>query len=143
MAQRKYDIFINHCQKSGQDQCGKLAMLLKKAGAKVWIDMQAENLTEQGMEEGVAESRHVLIFLSEGVMARPFCNKEQRWAKEHNCKLIGVVETDERHGGGKDIFDKEKRHAPADLKHLLSAVEYIDFERRDYKEKAMVEDVVR
>ena len=29
-----------------------------------------------------------------GQMARPFCNKEQRWAKLHGCKFIGVVETE-------------------------------------------------
>ena len=27
-------------------------------------------------------------------MARPFCNKEQRWAKLRGCKFIGVVETE-------------------------------------------------
>ena len=93
MDERKYDVFINHCQESGQDQCGKLAMLLKAAGVKVWYDMQAEDLTAQGMEEGVADSRNVLIFLSDGVMGRPFCVMEQRWAKMYDCNFIGVVET--------------------------------------------------
>lgn len=65
MSARKFDFFINHCQASGQDQCGKLCMLLQQAGASVWYDMQAQDLTAKGMEEGVSDSRNLLIFLSE------------------------------------------------------------------------------
>ena len=53
LSQRQFDFFINHCQKSGQDQCSKIADRLKDLGASVWYDMQAENLTARGMEEGV------------------------------------------------------------------------------------------
>ena len=35
MAERQYDFFINHCQKSGQDQCKTLYLELERAGAKV------------------------------------------------------------------------------------------------------------
>ena len=62
-AERKFDFFINHCQKSGQDQCGKLADRLKAAGCCVWYDMNAEDLTEHGMEVGVSQSRNILMFL--------------------------------------------------------------------------------
>ena len=141
MQERRYDFFINHAQASGQDQCGKLALLLEKAGATVWYDMQAQDLTAQGMEKGISESRNVIIFLSDNVMGRPFCNAEQRWAKQYNCNLIGVVETDSRHCPAD--FAKEKERAPVDLKHLLDDVEFIDFERRAYKEKAMIEEILR
>ena len=120
--ERQYDFFINHCQSSGQDQCGKLALLLERAGAKVWYDMEAANLTAQGMEEGVANARNVLIFLSEGVMSRPFCNTEQRWGKQYGCNFVGVMETDKRHSPA-DV-GKEKASAPEDLKHLLDDVEF-------------------
>jgi hypothetical protein len=85
----------------------------------VWYDMQAQDLTAQGMEDGVANSRNVLIFLSDGVMGRPFCNAEQRWGKKYGCHFVGVVEMDQRHGGGPTIFAQEMERAPADLKHLL------------------------
>ena len=49
MAERPFDFFINHAQGSGQDQYGKLAMLLQAAGATVWYDMQASDLTASGM----------------------------------------------------------------------------------------------
>ena len=47
MAERQYDIFINHCQSSGQDQCKALAQMLKCTGRQVWYDMQAQDLTER------------------------------------------------------------------------------------------------
>eukprot|EP01045_Picozoa_sp_COSAG04_P018856 COSAG04_NODE_1779_length_5595_cov_1.888464_4_plen_1114_part_00 len=141
MTERTNDYFINHCQKSGQDQCANLHKLLTATGAKVWYDMQEQDLTAQGMEEGVSQSRNVLIFLSDDCMGRPFCNAEQRWAKQYGCNLIGVVEKDDRHG--KADFGKEKERAPSDLKHLLDEVEFIDYERRDYKAKAMVDELVR
>jgi hypothetical protein len=84
---------------------------------RIWCrryDMQAQNLTAQGMEEAVANSRVVLIFLSDGIMGREFCQAEQRWGKLYDCKFVGVVEQDPRHGTAD--FAKEKLLAPPDLK---------------------------
>eukprot|EP01047_Picozoa_sp_COSAG01_P002169 COSAG01_NODE_56_length_31088_cov_39.354771_5_plen_1355_part_00 len=53
MPQRQYDFFINHAQASGQDQASKLRMLLEHAGASVWYDMGATDLTARGMEDAV------------------------------------------------------------------------------------------
>eukprot|EP01047_Picozoa_sp_COSAG01_P034079 COSAG01_NODE_2540_length_7478_cov_13.257759_5_plen_654_part_00 len=146
MEQRQYDFFINHCQESGQDQCGKLALLMRERGWEVWLDMSATNLTEQGMEEGVANSRNVLIFLSDGLMSRPFCQKEQRWGILYGCNFVGVAEHDDRHGGGKnaegvDLFTREKAAAPEDLKHLFDQVEFAPYQRRDYLVEAMVTQI--
>ena len=55
--------------------------------------------------------------------------------------MIGVVEKDDRHG--KADFAKEKRSAPADLKHLLADVEFIEYRRRDFEAKAMVDEILR
>eukprot|EP01049_Picozoa_sp_SAG25_P012796 SAG25_NODE_1816_length_2296_cov_1.573054_1_plen_524_part_10 len=131
MALRKYDFFINHCQASGQDQCRSLCMLLQQAGASVWYDMQAQDLTAQGMEEGVAEARNLLIFLSDDCFGRPFCNAEQRWGLLYGCNFVGVVEKDGRHHPAD--FGREKARAPTDLKRLLDDVEYIEYRRRDFE----------
>eukprot|EP01045_Picozoa_sp_COSAG04_P008324 COSAG04_NODE_458_length_14025_cov_349.233735_2_plen_799_part_00 len=141
MAERKFDFFINHCQKSGQDQCGKLADRLKAAGCRVWYDMNAEDLTEHGMEVGVSQSRNILMFLSQDLMGRPFCIKEQRWGIEYGCKFVGVMEKDDRHG--KADFAKEKEKAPDDLKHLLDEVEFLDFQRREFQLQALIEELMR
>ncbi len=141
MSARKFDFFINHCQASGQDQCRSLCMLLQQAGASVWYDMQAQDLTAQGMEEGVSESRNLLVFLSDDCFGRPFCNAEQRWGKLYGCSIVGVVEKDSRHGPAD--FGKEKERAPADLKHLLDEVEFIEYRRRDFEAAAMVQELLR
>lgn len=141
MQNRRYDFFINHCQASGQDQCRSLCMLLQASGASVWYDMQVQDLTAEGMEEGVANSRCVLIFLSDDCFGRPFCNSEQRWGILYGCKFLGVVEKDTRHNPAD--FAKEKRRAPADLKHLLDEVEFIEYRRRDFEANAMVAELLR
>ena len=147
MADRKFDVFINHAQASGQDQCKTLYHMLTNAGLDVWYDMQAQDLTAQGMEEGVSQSRNVLVFLSDGIMARPFCNAEQRWAKQYNCNFVGVVEQDDRHGGGKDkdgvdIFVRESAKAPKDLRDLFDSVEFEPYQRRAHLAKAMVAQIL-
>ena len=83
----------------------------------------------------------MLIFLSDGLMGRPFCQAEQRWGELYGCHFVGVVEKDTRHNPAD--FGKEKERAPADLKHLLDDVEFLDYERRDYKAKGMVDEILR
>jgi hypothetical protein len=95
---RLYDFYLIHCQETAQDQCSKLNSLLKEAGASVWWDMEATDLTAAGMERGVSQSRNVILFLSKGVMSRPFCHSEMRWAKQYKCGIVGVKESDGRHG---------------------------------------------
>ena len=141
MADRQHDFFLHHCHASGQDQCGNLDKLLRQEGARVWIDMQAEDLTLTGMEKGISESRNFVIFLSKGIMGREYIDAEQRWAIQYGCNIIGIVEKDEQHG--KADFAEEKAHAPADLKHLLDDVEFLDYERRGYKERCMVDEILR
>ena len=141
MEQRKHDIFITHAQGSGQDQCKWVYEKLTQAGYSVWYDMKESNLTAQGMEEGVSQCRVVLIFLSDSYFTRPFCLKELRWAKLYGCVLAGLVEKDTRHGPAD--FGLEMRRAPDDLKHVLADVEFLEYQRRSFLAKAMLEELFR
>ena len=49
-------------------------------GFKVWYDQRAEDLTTDGMKQGIEESAAFVLFLSEGVLTRPFCQLEIRAA---------------------------------------------------------------
>jgi hypothetical protein len=140
MEERTFDVFLNHAHESAQDQCSTLCAKLEKAGLRVWYDMQASDLTAQGMEEGVSDSRNVLMFLSDNLMSRPFCQTEQRWGKLYGCSFIGVVEQDPRHSPAD--FTKEKDHAPDDLKHLLDEIEFICYRRKDFEQEAMIKELV-
>ena len=107
----------------------------------MWYDMQADDLTEHGMRVGVRQSRNILMFLSAGLMSRPFCQKEQRWGIKYDCKFVGIIEKDERHG--RADFMNEKEAAPEDLKHLLDEVEFLDFQRREFQLQALIEEICR
>jgi hypothetical protein len=74
-------------------------------------------------------------------MTRPFCIKELRWAKLYDCVLVGVVEKDSRHGPAD--FGLEARRAPADLKHVLGDVEFVEYRRRGFEAAAMLAEIVR
>ena len=56
----------------GGDQVDSLCQELEKRGFSCWYDQRMENLTKDGMEQGVRASAAVILFLSEGVLARPF-----------------------------------------------------------------------
>jgi len=137
---REHDFFISHAQGTGQDQAMTLHAVLKDMGYKVWHDMSADKLTEIGMERGVRNAKCVLLFLSDGLMSRPFCNKELRWAELYGCTMIGVVELDERHG--KADFAKEHACAPTDLEHLLNDIEFEPYQRRKHLQHAMLKKIV-
>eukprot|EP01047_Picozoa_sp_COSAG01_P006058 COSAG01_NODE_215_length_21709_cov_141.101217_35_plen_166_part_00 len=40
-------------------------------------------------------------------------------------------------------FGKEKKRAPEDLKHWFDGVEFLDYEQREYKAKAMLEEIMK
>merc|ERR1712187_585991 len=91
------------------------------------------------MKVGVSQSRHFLMFLSEGLMTRPFCIKEQRWAIQYNCNIVGVMEIDPRHG--KVDINKERAKAPKDLVHLLTEIEFMEYMRREFLLKALIDEI--
>ena len=136
-----HDVFINHRQATGGDQCARLALLLEQRGLKVWYDMHADDLTLSGMEDGVRRSKNMLVLMSDGVMSRPYC-QEQRWAKKYGCGFISVQEEKEGHPGNVDL-GKEKERAPHDLEQMLDDVEFIRYDRRGYLAEAMVDEIVR
>ena len=58
----------------------------------------------------------------------------------YGCALLGVVEQDSRHSPAD--LGLEARRAPADLAHVLADVEFLEYQRRAYLERAMVERLV-
>ena len=97
--------------------------MLEAKNKTVWYDQDAEDLSKKGMKNGVRNARNVLIFLSDGVMSSQWCRMEMRWGKQFGCGFVGLQEMDERHNAAD--FEKEKRLAPSDLRHLLQDYEVI------------------
>ena len=47
-------------------------------GFKVWYDNRADDLTKEGMLKGIEEAAAFVLFLSPGVLQRPYCQMEIR-----------------------------------------------------------------
>eukprot|EP00935_MAST-01C_sp_MAST-1C-sp1_P001419 g1419.t1 len=59
-------------------------------------DNRAEDLTKEGMRQGILDSGAFLVFLSAGILARPFCQFELREAIAHK-KIIVLIRESQRY----------------------------------------------
>ena len=48
--------------------------------AQVWYDNRADDLTKEGMLKGIEQAAAFVLFLSQGVLERPYCQMEIRHA---------------------------------------------------------------
>ena len=92
----KYHMFISHVQIEASGDCGTLFFLLRQLGVRCWRDMNADDLTEAGMRQGVYDSECFVLFLTNAVLSRTFCLKELTWALEFEKKIIVIVEREVR-----------------------------------------------
>eukprot|EP00808_Paulinella_micropora_P016729 g76533.t1 len=88
--------FVSHYQVEASGDVAALSLSLRKHGALVWRDMDAKNLTGEGMKQGVADSDVIVIFLTSGVLTRLWCLMEIQWALEFDKPIIIVAETEQR-----------------------------------------------
>eukprot|EP00935_MAST-01C_sp_MAST-1C-sp1_P000339 g339.t1 len=133
----KYHFFLSHAQATGQDQVSALCQMLQSLGFICWYDMEAEDLTLNGMSDGVAQSEIYVLFLSEGALGRPMVQHELRDALRLNKTIITLFETDERHG--KFDFAAGRRECPEDLRGpVLDDIEGIPYRRRKHERHAML-----
>jgi hypothetical protein len=65
--------FLSHCQSTGGDQTNAIYLELRQLGFACWYDNRADDLTKEGMRQGIVHAAAFLLFLSEGVLDRPFC----------------------------------------------------------------------
>ena len=104
-------------------------------------DMEMDDITETHMKQGIEESVAVLIVLTTGVMGRPFCQKEMRWAQENRLTFCGVFEQDTRRGPVD--FARELQDAPSDLKGVVANTEFLPFRRRRFEAEAMYDQLLK
>ena len=101
-------------------------------GFKAWYDNRASDLTKEGMLKGIEQAAAFILFLSQGVLQRPYCQMEIRHALALKKPMVLLHESDARYGG----FDFRAAHeeAPHDLQQLLDNNESLPFRRRGYGE---------
>ncbi|PNW76359.1 hypothetical protein CHLRE_12g557503v5 [Chlamydomonas reinhardtii] len=130
-ASGSWDIFLSHFQGNAGNTVMSMKALLESAspGLRCWLDKD-EDATEAGMRRGVAGSRYYLLFLTQGVLARPFVQLEAREALALGKPVILVHETDPRFGAAAS-FNDYVGEAPPDLKQLFSMANSIPWYREE------------
>ncbi len=93
-----------------------------------------EDISIEGMAEGIRTSRNFILFLSDGVLSRPYVQFEIRCALKLRKPFILIHEADERHHPCD--FAKELDAAPTDLKSVLSSHESLAWRRRHFEQKS-------
>ena len=133
-------MFISHKQGNAADQVHTMSLHLRNLGAEVWYDMNAEDLTRAGMVAGIHESATFVLFLSHGVLERPFCQLEIRRAMQENKPIVLVHEEDSRHGK----FDfAEFDAAPVDIAVIGQNHESLPYRRRKHEAEAFYAELSR
>ena len=68
------------CSKQIPGAVARLMPSLCFAAAQVWYDNRADDLTKEGMLKGIEQAAAFVLFLSQGVLERPYCQLEIRHA---------------------------------------------------------------
>jgi hypothetical protein len=92
------------------------------------------------MKEGVANTAVFILFLSAGVLTRPFCQMEIREAMSLSKPMLLIHEADPRFGTFD--FGAEGAAAPEDIRELLYSHESMPFRRRGYERDGMLQTLV-
>ena len=134
-----HDFFLSHYQATGGDQVMSLELRLTSMGYTCWLDQKAATITKESMQTGVSESRVFLLFLSEGVLTRPFCLFEIETAMTMQKKML-MHETDSRHVAF--AFEVIPPALPS-IKTLLETHESLPYRRRRFEQDAILAELVR
>eukprot|EP01051_Picozoa_sp_SAG22_P004971 SAG22_NODE_283_length_13027_cov_25.568535_2_plen_531_part_00 len=78
-----------HCPLLKQSSSSPRMRASQMSGTKIWYDKD-ENPTEENMRLGVMSNKYFLLFLTKGVLLRPYCRKEIRWALGYGKKFVLV-----------------------------------------------------
>ena len=91
-ARVSYDVFISHAQIEASGDVRTLFSVLEQMG----VHGYQGDLTEAGMRQGVYDSDLFVLFLTNSVLSRTFCQKELGWAIEFEKPIVVVVEEEQR-----------------------------------------------
>ena len=118
-----------------------LELRLSAMGLDCWLDQNAAAITKDSMQDGVEASKVFLLFLSHGVLTRPFCLFEIRTALSKQKRIMLMHESDGRHGAFD--FGSESSQAPPDMAELLEAHESIPWRRRRFEQDAILHELIK
>jgi WD40 repeat protein len=143
-----FAFFLSHQQAAAQGNMMTLSSALDKIGLKVWLDMQANDLSTQGMMDGVQHSDNFLLFCTDGYFSRPYCLMELDQAVLLNKPIVVLFEERERFGGAP--LDKLLAQVPDKYAFLTDTLDngsmkhgWIKLEVRDAFQQQMIEQLLK
>merc|ERR1719160_341899 len=91
------------------------------------------------MATGIANSSMVILFMSEGVLTRPFVIFELEQALKAQKQILLIHEQDQRHNPFE--FAREVSLAPEWLRELVESHESLPWQRRGYLREALLDQL--
>ena len=91
-----YHAFMSHAQADASGTVGTLFFAYKQLGLHNWLDMRQDQLTLEGMRNGVRSSQLFLLVLSERVLSSWFCQQELLCAIELGVDIQLLLEEEPR-----------------------------------------------
>ena len=114
-----WHLFVSHVWRTGQDQARVIKERLKRLVPGISVFLDVDDLDDVSMlEEYVAASHLILVFVSAGYLESKNCLRELSCAAQTCKPIVAVRETEREHGG---MSDDEVRVACADAS-LLAAL---------------------
>lgn len=92
-AGQRYHFFLSHNQREAGDIAHTLFETMKSLGLEVWYDMDAADLTVEGMVAGVRESMYFLLIVTTSVFQRPFCRREIDEALQSKKEIVHTLDS--------------------------------------------------
>ena len=98
--------------------------------------LRPARLTKEAMAAGVQKSGFLVLFLSEGVLTRPFVQYELEIAAAAKKSMLLIHEMDSRHHPFD--FQNEVAAAPKWIQELIENHESLPWQRRGYLREAQI-----
>ena len=128
-----------NAQATGGEQVMTLELRLSAMGFSCWFDQKAPSITKETMAAGVQAAKIFLLFLSEGVLTRPFVLYELETARKLGKRMLFVHETDVRHG---DFDFAECKLAPGWVGEMMQNNESLPWRRRRFEQDAILNELI-
>lgn len=128
-----WDIFSSHMQLEGGVFAEGVFAWCRENGLSNWLDVKMDERDEAAMEEGVRNSKKVLVIISPSYFKRAFCIKELEWAVKYEKQMVVVIDTNLKNKIG-DILQTCPPHLRG-----IGSINWIDLNRgdKDYWELGM------
>ena len=156
----QYHAFLSHAQADASGTASTLFHEYKKLGLHCWLDMKQEQLTLEGMRQGVRDSSVFVLVLSERVLGSWFCQQEMLTAIAEEKPIQLVLEEEKRfHPFGRSAWQAQDKDSPrvvvssigvhyqipAEIAKMVdeNLPRAVVYRRRDFEQAAMMRELCR